>query len=121
MSTAPAPHPVDRHAPSAAPAAARPSTAGPSRAVASSPFATGPLPTLPDAACAPAPDLDRDRERGDAECLAFFLALVTAALVTAGLALATDLEGLPRLMLALAASGLVGALTFVLASPPREG
>lgn len=63
---------------------------------------------------------DRERERGDAECLAFFLALVTAALVMAGLALATDLEPLLRVLLSLGASGLAGALTLAFTRPSLE-
>jgi len=51
---------------------------------------------------------------------AFVLALVTAALVMAGLALATDLEPLLRVLLSLGASGLAGALTLAFTRPSLE-
>lgn len=63
----------------------------------------------------------RERECRDAECLALFLALVTAALVTSGLTLATDVVGIPRVLLGFGSAALVSAVTIVLASPPRRG
>ena len=63
----------------------------------------------------------RERECRDAECLALFLALVTAALVTSGLTLATDVVGIPRVLLGFGSAALVAAVTIVLASPSRRG
>lgn len=62
---------------------------------------------------------DLERECADAECPALFLALVTAALVTSGLTLATDVVGIPRVLLGFGAAALVAAVTITLARPRR--
>lgn len=54
------------------------------------------------------------RDERDGDCLVFFVCLVTGALAMLGLALLTDLEGLPRLLLTGAITTLAGVSVSVL-------
>lgn len=56
------------------------------------------------------------RAQRDGDCVVFFVCLVTAALAMLGLALLTDLEPLPRLLLAAAVTTLAGVTTAAVAS-----
>lgn len=105
MATAAAPHRTIDVAPTPVPG---PAEEADRRAVAE------PAPAVVDRA-----EADRQRECADAECLALFLALVTAALVTSGLTLATDVVGVPRVLLGFGAAALVAAVTVTLARPRR--
>lgn len=83
-----------------------------------------------DAAVGPSggrPDDDAQRarlaeqERRDAECLTFFVCLVTASVALLGLTLATDLDQLTRILLAGGITVVVGALVHAVAGPDDDG
>lgn len=73
-----------------------------------------PVPPLPHAAAA------AEQARRDGECVAFFVALVTAAVVILGLSLFTQVEGLPRLLVTAASGLLAGAVTWSVTQPVLE-
>ncbi|MCV7515432.1 hypothetical protein [Micrococcus luteus] len=74
----------------------------------------------------PAPTTSRasdpaaERAQRDSECVAFFVALVTAAVVMLGLSLFTGVEGLLRLALTAGAGLLAGAVAWATARPALE-
>ncbi len=61
-----------------------------------------------------------EQARRDGECVAFFVALVTAAVVILGLSLFTQVEGLPRLLVTAASGLLAGAVTWSVTQPVLE-
>ena len=61
-----------------------------------------------------------EQARRDGECVAFFVALVTAAVVMLGLSLFTGVEGLLRLALTAGAGLLAGAVTWSVTPPVLE-
>lgn len=61
-----------------------------------------------------------EQAQRDSECVAFFVALVTAAVVMLGLSLFTGVEGLPRLALTAGAGLLAGAVAWATARPVLE-
>lgn len=63
---------------------------------------------------------DAEQARRDGECVAFFVALVTAAVVILGLSLFTQVEGLPRLLVTAASGLLAGAVTWSVTQPVLE-
>lgn len=62
-----------------------------------------------------------EQERRDAECLTFFVCLVTAAVTLLGLTLATDLDQLTRILLAGGITAVVGTLVHAVAGPEDDG
>ena len=67
------------------------------------------------------PDVAPDEQaHRDSECVAFFVTLVTAAVVMLGLSLFTGVEGLLRLALTAGAGLLAGALAWATARPVLE-
>ncbi|MBE1539824.1 hypothetical protein [Micrococcus yunnanensis] len=67
-----------------------------------------------------ASDAAAERAQRDSECVAFFVALVTAAVVMLGLSLFTGVEGLLRLALTAGAGLLAGAVAWATARPVLE-
>ena len=61
-----------------------------------------------------------EQAQRDSECVAFFVALVTAAVVMLGLSLFTGVEGLLRLALTAGAGLLAGAVAWATARPVLE-
>lgn len=77
-------------------------------------------PTTPAAPCPTATAAAAEQACRDGECVAFFVSLVTAAVVILGLALFTQIEGLPRLLLTAAAGLPAGVITWSMSRPALE-
>ncbi|KWW40184.1 hypothetical protein M3D71_003720 [Micrococcus luteus] len=81
---------------------------------------TGSILDHPTPTASRASDAAAEQAQRDSECVAFFVALVTAAVVMLGLSLFTGVEGLLRLALTAGAGLLAGAVAWATARPVLE-
>ncbi|EZP42188.1 hypothetical protein [Micrococcus luteus] len=81
---------------------------------------TGSILDHPTPTASRASDPAAEQAQRDSECVAFFVALVTAAVVMLGLSLFTGVEGLLRLALTAGAGLLAGAVAWATARPVLE-